>query len=92
MVRFASGSSRPEWRLSLHYCPWPCVLDGSAGRLRRAPIGVAERRSRKAGHVDDCAQRTDLKAWSSPEVQTYREEQARKARLKQDRGYDWPHQ
>ena len=46
---------------------------------------------RKDGHVDDYAHRTAVKAWVSPEVQTYRETQAKKAQLKQDRGYDGPH-
>ena len=44
----------------------------------------------KAGHVDDYAHRTATKAWLSPEVQAYRAEQARKAQLKIDRGYDGP--
>jgi hypothetical protein len=46
--------------------------------------------SRKVGHVDNYAQSTALKAWVSPEVQAYREEQARKVQLKLDRGYDGP--
>ena len=46
---------------------------------------------RKDGHVDDYAHRTAVKAWVSPEVQTYRETLAKKAQLKQDRGCDGPH-
>ena len=47
-------------------------------------------KSRKAGHVDDYAQRTAVKAWASPEVQAYREEQARKVQLRLERGRDGP--
>ena len=45
---------------------------------------------RKAGHVDDYAHRTAFKAWASPEVKAYREEQARKADLQLARGRDGP--
>jgi len=45
---------------------------------------------RKAGRVDDYAQRTAAKAWTSPEVQTYREKQARKAELKRERERNGP--
>lgn len=37
--------------------------------------------SRKAGHIEDYAQRTAINAWRSPEVQQHREEQARQERL-----------
>jgi hypothetical protein len=45
---------------------------------------------RKAGHVDDYAQRTAAKAWVSPEVQAHRDEQTRTAQLRIERGRDGP--
>ena len=45
---------------------------------------------RKAGHADDYAQRTAMKAWASPEVQAYREEQARQLEFRRERGRDGP--
>jgi hypothetical protein len=45
---------------------------------------------RGAGHVDDYAQRTALRAWASPDVQSYRQEQALKSQLKLERGQDGP--
>ena len=41
---------------------------------------------RKAGHVDDYAQRTAAKAWVSSEVRTYREEKAKEAQMQRRRG------
>ena len=49
--------------------------------------------SRKAGHIEDYAQRTAAKAWASPEVQTHRvaeqkaQEQARQAERARPRGH-----
>jgi hypothetical protein len=37
--------------------------------------------SRKAGHIEDYAQRTAINAWRSPEVQQHREQQARQERM-----------
>ena len=47
--------------------------------------------SRKAGHIEDYARRTAEKAWTAPEVQQHRQEQAQEQarqaqRAKQDRG------
>ena len=57
--------------------------------LREGSPNVA---SRKAGHVDNYAHRTAVKAWTSPEAQAqaYRGEQARKAELRRGRGRDGP--
>ncbi len=40
---------------------------------------------RKADRVDNYAQRTAAKAWTSPEVQAYRQEQSKKAQLQRQR-------
>jgi hypothetical protein len=41
---------------------------------------------RKGAHVDEYAQRTAAKSWTSPEVQAYRQEQVMKTQPKREQG------
>ncbi len=88
LERYGAGAdmSRVDWRI---------VQDmAKSGRFTGRQIaqglreGSPKVESRRAGHGDDYAQRTAVKAWASPEVQAYREEQARKSERRLERGRD----
>jgi hypothetical protein len=57
--------------------------------IERAILGCSPNiESRKAGHIEDYAQRTAAKAWQAPEVVQHRQEKARQA--EQGRDNDGP--
>lgn len=80
--------SRVDWMIAQDMAKSGRFTVGQIAQgLREASPNVE---NRKAGHVEDYAQRTAAKAWVSPEVQAYRAEQARKAELRREIKRDGP--
>ena len=90
LERYGEGAdmSRVDWMIAQDMAKGGRFTVGQIAQGLRE--GSPDVESRKAGHVDNYAQRTAAKARASPAVQAYREEPAKKSERRIERGRDRP--
>lgn len=90
MAKYGDGAdlSRMDWMIAQD------MAKGGRFTVQDIEKGIRECspnvESRKAGHTEDYARRTAEKAWSAPEVQQYRQEQAQEQARQAKRDRDSP--